>query len=304
MKTLKYIALAALTISFAACTQDEDFIPQGDTDAVKISATIGKLQTRVSYDDEGNTTFDTGDFIQVENTKRTTKNKATYTYDGSSWSTTESLVWNGSSTNQFEAWYPAYENASYDSFKLPTDQSSDALLTAADWMTATTGEIATKPDNNTINLTFKHQLTKVTVNVTTWNSEFSENNKTITDPIIWSTGSYIEISYGTGTDGADEYTSDGSPTAINPVVSGETFTAIVAPVKYDALTRFMTFTVDGQDLTVLTKNGILTDGLEAGKHYTFNLTVGKEVAYISSVNITHWDEKEINGGVAEGVVTQ
>ena len=37
----KYIALAALTISFAACTQDNDIIPQGDGDAVKISASTG-----------------------------------------------------------------------------------------------------------------------------------------------------------------------------------------------------------------------------------------------------------------------
>ena len=58
MKTTnKYIALAAVALTFAACTQDNDIIPQGDADAVKITATIGKLQTRVSYD-ERNTTFD------------------------------------------------------------------------------------------------------------------------------------------------------------------------------------------------------------------------------------------------------
>ncbi|MBE6242140.1 MAG: fimbrillin family protein, partial [Bacteroidales bacterium] len=76
MKAFKYIALAALTFSFAACTQDEDFIPQGDADAVKITATIGKLQTRVSYD-ERNTTFDENDQIKVVNKLRTSKNVAT-----------------------------------------------------------------------------------------------------------------------------------------------------------------------------------------------------------------------------------
>ena len=69
--------LAVLTISFAACTQDEDFIPQGDGDAVKISASIGALQTRVSYDAKGYTTFDKGDQIRVKNTLRTSKNIAT-----------------------------------------------------------------------------------------------------------------------------------------------------------------------------------------------------------------------------------
>ena len=51
--TNKYIALAAVALTFVACTQDEDFIPQGDADAVKITASIGALQTRVSYDAKG-----------------------------------------------------------------------------------------------------------------------------------------------------------------------------------------------------------------------------------------------------------
>ena len=29
MKTLKYLALAVLTISFTACSQEDDFVPQG-----------------------------------------------------------------------------------------------------------------------------------------------------------------------------------------------------------------------------------------------------------------------------------
>ena len=75
MKTYnKLLALAAFTLSFAACTQDEDFIPQGDADAVKITASIGALQTRVSYDAERNTTFDEGDQIKVENKLNKKKN--------------------------------------------------------------------------------------------------------------------------------------------------------------------------------------------------------------------------------------
>ena len=34
--TNKYIALAAVALTFVACTQDEDFIPQGDADAVRL----------------------------------------------------------------------------------------------------------------------------------------------------------------------------------------------------------------------------------------------------------------------------
>ena len=84
MKTYnKYIALAAMALTFAACTQEDDFTPQTDGDAVKINATIGAMQTRVAYGENGATTFSNGDAFKVVNTMRTTKNEATYrTTDG------------------------------------------------------------------------------------------------------------------------------------------------------------------------------------------------------------------------------
>lgn len=130
-----------MALTFAACSQDEDFDPQTDSDAVRINATIGILpQTRLAYGDEDvngeeATTFTGGDQIRVQNTQRSTKNIATYKLDadGKTWTIADgALVWNGSSTNQFKAWYPANENASYDSFKLPTNQSTPDNLAAAD----------------------------------------------------------------------------------------------------------------------------------------------------------------------------
>ena len=152
----KYITLAAMALTFAACTQEEDFTPQMDGDAVKINATIDRLQTRVAYEDDGATNFINGDEIRVKNILRETKNIATYTFYGSTWTTTDALVWNGGSAmNQFQAWYPA--TASFDEFTLPTDQNSIEELPAADWMTASTSAMV-KPANKTINLPFEHKL--------------------------------------------------------------------------------------------------------------------------------------------------
>ena len=118
MKTTnQYIALAVLALTFAACTQDEDFIPQGDADAVKIFASIGALQTRVSYDAKGYTTFDKGDQIRVKNTLRTSKNIATYTLTDEGWNTADAFVWSSTSLNQFEAWYPVTDGTSFDSLE-------------------------------------------------------------------------------------------------------------------------------------------------------------------------------------------
>ena len=290
----KYIALAALTCSLAACEQ-EDFTPsvQGDGDAVKITATIGKLQTRVSYD-ERNTTFDENDQIKVVNKLRTSKNVATYTLTDEEWNTADPFVWNGASKNEFEAWYPL--TASYTTFTIPTDQSSEKLLGAADWMTASSGEID-KPENQTLNLDFQHQLSKVTVTIADWNDEFGGTAQEVSTPKIYSKGTDIEVVY--ATDGPNVTTSDGALTAITPSAVGHTYTAIVAPAKYATTDKFMTFTVNGQEMTVLaTPSSLNEEGLQAGLHYLFDLKVGKDAVTLYSIKVTPWEEKEIDGGVA------
>ena len=276
-----------------SCSQEE-FLPQEtDSDAVKISASIGKLQTRVSYD-ERNTTFDENDQIKVVNKLRTSKNVATYTLTDEEWNTADPFVWNGASKNEFEAWYPL--TASYTTFTIPTDQSSEQLLGAADWMTASSGEID-KPENQTLNLDFQHQLSKVTVTIADWNDEFGGTAQEVSTPKIYSKGTDIEVVY--ATDGPNVTTSDGALTAITPSAVGHTYTAIVAPAKYATTDKFMTFTVNGQEMTVLaTPSSLNEEGLQAGLHYLFNLKVGKDAVTLYSVKVTPWEEKEIDGGVA------
>ena len=296
MKAFRYIALAALTFSFAACTQDEDFIPQGDGDAVKISASIGALQTRVSYDAKGYTTFDKGDQIRVKNTLRTSKNIATYTLTDEGWNTADAFVWNSTSLNQFEAWYPVTDGTSFDTFTLPTEQNTSALLGAADWMTIGTKEIE-KPSDKTLKLHFLHMLTKVTVNVTSWGSEYDGTDKTIEDVKIYSLATDIVQDH----EGLIGQIKTASLTPIAPLADGNSYTAIVCPGLYSSDQKFMTFTVNGTDnLTVLAKVSSPIE-IEAAKHYTFNLTVGKETATISSVEVIPWAKKEIVGGVAEEI---
>jgi putative lipoprotein len=288
MKTSnKYIVLAAMALTFAACTQEEDFTPQTDGDAVKINATIGKLQTRVAYEDDGATNFINGDEICVQNILRDTKNVATYTFDGTTWTTTDALVWNGGTAeSQFQAWYPA--TASFDKFTLPTDQNSIEELPAADWMTASTSAMV-KPDDKTINLAFEHKLAKVTVQVTEFTSQFGD------DPYLTAATIYSLC---------DEYVTVNG--GIKPVLGGNAATAIVCPGKYAAGTNLMEVTIsdDGrQTFLNVPVNAFLTDtGLEAGKHYTFSLKVGKDAISITKVNVEPWTTKEIDGGMAEEVL--
>ncbi len=288
-----FLLSALCFLLFVSCSQEE-FLPQEtDSDAVKITATIGKLQTRVSYA-ERNTTFDENDQIKVVNKLRTSKNVATYTLTNEEWNTADPFVWNGASKNEFEAWYPL--TASYTTFTIPTDQSSEQLLGAADWMTASSGEID-KPENQTLKLYFQHQLSKVTVTIAEWNDEFGGTAQEVSTPKIYSKGTDIEVVY--ATDGPNVTTSDGALTAITPSAVGHIYTAIVAPAKYANTDKFMTFTINGQEMTVLaTPSSLNEEGLQAGLHYLFDLKVGKDAVTLYSIKVTPWEEKEIDGGVA------
>ena len=273
----KYIVLAAMALTFAACTQEDDFTPQTDNDAVKINATIGKLQTRVAYEDDGATNFINGDKICVQNTLRDTKNIATYTFDGTTWTTTDAFVWNGSAKNQFKAWYPA-ATASFDSFDLPTDQS--AGIDKADWMTAETEEM-TKPGSGVLDLNFVHKLTKVTVTVS-FNSQYPAGDN------------YVSM--------LRFFTNEETPVEVTPYESKDGYTAILLPGVYAEKASFITLEMNFEDNLTVPVNSTLIAGLEAGKHYNFHLTVGKDAVGISYVRVLDWDEEEIDGGMAEEVV--
>ena len=272
----KYIVLAAMALTFAACTQEDDFTPQTDSDAVKINATIGKLQTRVAYEDDGATNFINGDKICVQNTLRDTKNIATYTFDGTTWTTTDAFVWNGSAKNQFKAWYPA-ATASFDSFDLPTDQS--AGIDKADWMTAVTEEMI-KPGSGVLDLNFVHKLAKVTVTVS-FNSQYPAGNN------------YVSM--------FRFFTNEETPVEVTPYESRDGYTAILLPGVYAEEASFITLEMNFEDNLTVPVNSTLIAGLEAGKHYTFSLKVGKDAISINKVYVEPWTTKDIDGGMAEEV---
>ncbi|MEE0237290.1 MAG: fimbrillin family protein, partial [Bacteroidales bacterium] len=285
MKTLRYIALAALTLSFAACEQEDiNSAVQCDPDAVKINATIGNMQTRVAYSgDNGVTNFVNGDAIKVVNLMRTSKNEATYTTtDGTNWTTTDAMVWNSSSKNIFQAWYPVADYSSYDTFTIPTDQSDATKLASADWMTASTEEID-KPGNGVLDLSFQHRLAKVTVNLT-FSSQYPEGNQYVSDFKF--------------------LTNEETPQVITALKNSETsYTAILRPGEYADESSFIYLMMDNFDEHyVLGKTTTSAINLEAGKHYTFTLKVGKDVVSIDDVTVADWNEEEIDGGVAEEVI--
>lgn len=260
-KIYKYTALAVFALGFTACSQDDDFTPQQE-DIVQIaSANIAtEVQTRVNTLGDG-TLFENADQILLVNGSRTSKNNGTYTYDGTNWNlTTGTILYASSGTNDFTAYYPAVTEVDYT---LPTDQSTLAGIKMADRMVATTTGVA---KGTGVALSFERQNAKVTITPTFASEYDGKGIADIQNFKIEEVAPYLPE-------------------------NGTAYTAILEPSG----TGFsVTLTVGSDNLTATS-----TTALEAGKHYSFNLTVGKEAVSINSVSVNDWTEKPVSGVEAE-----
>lgn len=297
MKIAKYIPAAALALVLAGCQSEDDFISSdyaNDPMAVHIRAGIEALQTRVNTAGTGDA-WETGDLISVANTSTgavTGKDKAVYKYNGSTWMPegTDYIVWTDD-VNTFEAYYPVVEGKtdSYERFELPTDQNSsdpddDNYIGRADYMTAA----ASQSKSDALNLTFKHHLTKVTVKISGYGDQYE------TVKPVFQAPTFTVPTTKTTVDGKT-LTVANSGTTVTGLFSEDTsaeakhsFTAVLLPGKYAADDTFVQLNIQGGTPLIVKANEQLTTGLESGKAYTFNVTVGKNGATINSVTVGDW----------------
>lgn len=285
MKTsYKYLAIIFVTLLYSC---DKEVMPDFVESQVEISANITPcVLTRVTDDGKA---FTDGDNIRVQNMNRAEKNLATYTYSKSTdkWNTTNDLYWGVQSTNTFNAWYPA--TSAYNSFTIPTDQTAGTAT--ADWMTATT---TANRANGAVNLSFNHNLAKVTITIEKWENEYLENERVISSLELSSLSGVM--SYNNSTLSGDNqakwvktYTKD----------ANKSFVAIIAPGTYASATNIMQVYVNGSTtpLAVKTRSNLT---VEAGKAYSFKLAIGKNLATItSSVTVGDWGNVNLDDNNAQ-----
>lgn len=302
----------AVLAMLAACQNDEldNAAPTyaTDPDAVQVNASIMGLQTRVNTIGNGGA-WEENDLFKVTNTTNpgavSGKDQAVFSYDVTSGKFALEgeayMVW-ADGANSFEAYYP-YEAGksgnSFTAFTLPEDQSSEAGIKQADYMTAkaTTEKTADK----SIGLTFQHQLAKVTVNITKYNDEFPEGAHPTISKVLFTVPTTPSTANG------KTITVENNATKILGYVTdnGKTFMAILPPGTYTNGATFLTLNNDANAengtplFTVLANASLTTVGFEAGKAYTLGLTVGKNVVAISSVTVEDWTGETLPGGTAE-----
>lgn len=174
MKATKIISACAVLVALASCSNDHVISQPGAEDTpIRIQANVGGITTRAASSIQG-TQFDNNESVNVYIYEHTTGGSATYNYgtnglvtctaDGSGNLNPGSIFYpqNGNGIDVYGV-YPTSvtENASSQDFSVNTDQSNATNYKASDLMYASCVTNHTK--GTPVSLTFKHKLSKVTV---------------------------------------------------------------------------------------------------------------------------------------------
>ena len=273
MKMMKYMTcLATVLLALVACSDADDILSayHSDPNAVHITAEVGKASadgfTRSNPlgDAEAQKKFNTDDEISV---KADGQAAVTYKFNGTEWIPQDSkfLKWE-SETMNFTAYYPATYTGGTPT--QPMEYTSEASLAAADYMSFS-GE-QSNTNGNKLTLTMERQMARVVVEVVGFNDQYADATvNSINSVSIKGTKAYKH--------------SDGK------------FYALMVPCDADNNAQFLSLKVGESNTETLT--GI--PALEAGKSYTYELTVGKNKVVVTGITVKDWTTDKIINGVAE-----
>jgi len=295
MKTTKYLSLAALALmgTLASCQSDDDFTIARPDNAVGINVTVGSLQATRSNPaatDDTQREFNQGDQVCVSTDGQDPVIFQCQNADQQTWAEAVSgkfLLWTQNEMN-FKAYYPVTEGTSMTAFTLPADQSTEAKIALADYMTRE--QTRNNGSGTDITLDLERKTARVIVNIAGFTDQYDDDEKTVSNVRIYSEASGIE-------DGSPT----GSSTEIQPYAQGNggqgsTYTALVVPGDGESGADFITLT-DGEGSSLRVKD---IHELNAGNSYTFNLVVGKNRIEVASVTVQDWTTGEtLAGGQAQ-----
>ena len=281
MKIMKrLIGCAAAILALTACSESEDLLAayHSDSKAVHITAQVGKASadgfTRSNPlgTAEEQTKFNENDEISVQ---AEGQDAVTYKLVGSEWQPqgNKFLKWENETMN-FTAYYPAKFNGTINQ---PTEYNKEADLAAADFMSFSGPQSNT--NNNQLTLTMKRKMARVVVEIDGFNDQYA--------------GATVNSINSLSICGIKAYKH-----------SDNKFYALIKPCETQNSETFLSLdVVEGESKTTTEKfTGI--PKLEAGKSYTYKLTVGKNKISVSGITVADWDNTGIitEGSKAEHII--
>ena len=283
-KILGLVATAGLLLAGCATDSDNSNTWLNDPNAVHVSASVGSIFTRsnpAASDEAGQTSFNKGDVMGVSN-NGTSLN---YTFNGTDWQPGNGsyLVWDASNLN-FQCWYPADGNNSFSKGYIHEDQSNATEIAKSDYMTAEVTNLTEIPGNRQLDVALGRKTARLILNIQNFNDQFDASTTKV---------NHIRIASKASTDAGETSIINIKPLQNGEGGKGTTYTALVAPGEVEGK---LYFSIDESTETPLV---VKTGALEAGKSYTYNLTVGKNTITVNDVTVAEWGTDKIEGGKAE-----
>ena len=285
-KILGLVATAGLLLAGCATDSDNNSTWLSDPNAVHVSASVGSIFTRsnpAASDENGQKGFNTGDVMGVSNNGTS----ITYTYNEGTkdWQPGNGsyLVWDASNL-KFQCWYPADGKNTFSKGYVQEDQSNTDVIAKSDYMTAEVTDLKEIPGDRQLKVAMERKTARLILNIQNFNDQFDDNTTKV---------NHIRIASKASTDAGETSTIDIKPLQNGEGGIGTTYTAMVAPGTTEG---HLYFTDNESTETPLV---VKTGTLEAGKSYTYNLTVGKNTITINDVTVAEWGTDKIEGGKAE-----
>lgn len=283
-KILGIVATAGLLLAGCATDSDNSNTWLSDPNAVHVSASVGSIFTRSNPTDETKqTSFNNGDVMGVSNSGKSLN----YTFNGTDWQPGNGsyLVWDDNNL-KFQCWYPADGKNTFSKGYIQEDQSNTDVIAKSDYMTAEVTDLKEIPGDRQLKVAMERKTARLILNIQSYNDQFTADTKV----------NHVRIVGKECTDANETSTIN-----IKPLQKGEggintTYTALVAPGTTEG---HLYFSADESTETPLV---VKIASLEAGKSYTYNLTVGKDKVAINDITVKDWTTGEITGGKAEEAI--
>lgn len=280
-KILGLVATAGLFLAGCATDSDNSNTWLSDSNAVHVSASVGSIFTRsnpAATDEAGQKSFDDGDVMGVSNNGKSLN----YTFNGTDWqpgNASDYLVWDNSNLT-FQCWYPADGKNSFSKGYIQEDQSDAKNMAKSDYMTAEK-KLDAIPDSRKLEVAMERKTARLILNIQSFNDQFTADTKV----------NHVRIVGQECTDANEASTINIKPLQNGKGGIGTTYTALVAPGKVEG---HLYFSAEESTETPLV---VKTGALEAGKSYTYQLTVGKNKVSVTGITVKDWTTgSTIEGG--------
>ena len=293
-KTYQYIALAVLTLGLAACSQEDDFIPQGnqkDAPLAIASAGVANLTTRATIDSNDNLVGGSmGVFVTSTSGGRYEGSNIKWTYNNG-WELDDATVVlfeNDDTKQSVGAYYPYTSDLTDEgkfAIELPEVFVSD--YEDYDYLYANYAAL----NNNPATIAMNHLLSKVTVSISSVGTELSNDAVksialfNVPRTASWEVPTSILSGFGTANETTTLYAND-----TNDDQKVDYYVGYALP--HASTTLGIRVTMDSGRSFVA--QAPIADGLASGNHYLISMKLGKDAVTVGNITIGDWGTPENN----------